>query len=147
MVCLRHFTDSDADIIRANQYPNMSKEEILNTIHESNSCLFQGRYYELFAVLSKETIVGSASLFHKSQSVASIGIEIYEQYRRSGFAAETMLLLLDHARQLGYRIIQNQVRTDNTASIRLHEKLAFESDRYVYKNKKDHSVLLFLKVL
>ena len=94
-----------------------------------NNDSFQGKYFEMFAVLNEETIVGSISLFQHSRSVASIGVEIYESYRRSGFAFEAMLLLMEHAKNLGYKIIQDQVRTDNAASIRLHEKLSFESLR------------------
>ena len=48
-----------------------------------------------------------------------------------------MQLLFGRASGLGYRILVDQVREDNAASIGLHEKLGFESDRYAYKNKKD----------
>lgn len=144
---LQHFTSDDADVIKAQQYPDMSGDEILGMISEWNSCSFQGKYFEMFAVLNEETIVGSISLFQHSRSVASIGVEIYESYRRSGFAFEAMLLLMEHAKNLGYKIIQDQVRTDNAASIRLHEKLSFESDHYVYRNENNKPVYLFLKAL
>ena len=58
-----------------------------------------------------------------------------------------MQILLKEAAEKGYRIIQQQVRTTNTASIRLHEKLGFETDGYIYKNKHDHDVLIYLKAL
>lgn len=147
MVFIRHFTDNDADTLRTNQFPDMTNEDILNLIHDWNSFSYQGKYFEMFAVLYGETIVGSASLYQHSQSVASLGIEIYESFRRSGFAYEAILLLLDHAKQLGYKIIQDQVRTDNKASILLHEKLFFETDHYIYRNKKDQPCYLFLKAL
>ncbi len=147
MVFLRHFTDNDADALRAEQFPGLSDADILDLIHNWNSFVYQGKYFEMFAVLSQEAIVGSASLLQLSQSVASIGIEIYDSFRRSGFAYDAILLLLDHAKQLGYRIIQDQVLTDNDASILLHKKLRFETDRYIYRNKKDHPCYLFLKAL
>ena len=41
-------------------------------------------------------------------------------------------------------IIQDQVHTDNQASIALHNSLEFETDGYVFKNAKDKDVLLYL---
>ena len=42
--------------------------------------------------------------------------------------------MLEYAAKKGYKIILDQVRKDNLASIRLHKKLGFESDGYVYLN-------------
>ena len=143
-ISIRHFSDGDADTVRANQYPDMEKDAIRSMIREWNAGSFDGRYFEMFAVLRDGEIVGSVSLAEHTKSVASIGAEIYPAFRRRGFAYEANLLLFDRAKQLGYKVIQNQVRTDNAASIRLNEKSGFESDWYVYKNRKDHPVYLFL---
>ena len=147
MIYLQHFSSDDADVIKTHQYPDMPIDEIPRTISEWNSRSFQGRYFEMFAVLNDETIIGSISLFQRSRSVASVSVGIFEPYRRSGLASEAMLLIMEHAKKLGYNIIQDQVRTDNAASIRLHEKLSFESDHYVYRNEKGNPVYLFLKAL
>ena len=45
------------------------------------------------------------------------------------------------------RILLDQVRRDNAASIRLHEKLGFETDGYGYRNQKGREVVLYLKPL
>ena len=109
---------------------------------ESNTC--QGKYFEMFAITANDTIVGSVSLYEHSKSVVSIGVEIYPDQRRNRYAAEGMRLIMNHAKDLGYRIIQDQVRTDNQASIALHNSLEFETDGYVFKNKKDNDVLLYV---
>ena len=44
---------------------------------------------------------------------------------------------MQYAAEKGYRIILDQVRKDNPASIRVHEKLGFESDGYIYQNQKN----------
>lgn len=147
MVSIRHFTDSDVDTIRTNQYPDVSENEIRSMIHDWNSGSQNGRFFEMFAVVHDGKTVGAVSLYEHSKSVVSIGAEIYPAFRRKGFAYEANLLLFDRAKQLGYKVIQNQVGTDNVASIRLNEKLGFESDRYEYKNKKHRPVYLFLKAL
>jgi len=147
MVLIRHFSDGDIDIIRSNQYPESGEDEIRKMVHEWNARSYNGKFFEMFAVLHGKEIVGNVSLFELSRSIASIGAEIYPAFRRLGFAYEANLLLIDHAKQLGYKVIQNQVRIDNIASIRLNEKLGFETDQYEYKNKKDRAIFLFLKVL
>lgn len=141
MVCIRHFTENDIDAIRANQYPVAAKEEILNMLHGGNAGSFHGKSLEMFAVLFEDTVVGSVSLFQSSQNIASLGLEIYQAYRQRGFASQTMRLAMDHAKKLGYKIIQNQARADNIASICLRERLSFESDYYIYKNKKDQPAI------
>ncbi|MBR4369662.1 MAG: GNAT family N-acetyltransferase [Victivallales bacterium] len=147
MITLRHFTENDAELLQANQLYNKSKEEILSLINEWKTNSYHGKYFEMFAVVNDTTIVGSISLYEHSTSVASIGVEIFADQRRHGYDADAMRLLLIYAREKGYQIIQQQVRTDNRSSIRLHEKLGFETDEYVYVNKKGHDIILYLKAL
>ena len=147
MITLRHFTENDAELLQANQLYNKSKEEILSLINEWKTNSYNGKYFEMFAVVNDTTVVGSISLYEHTTSVASIGVEIFADQRRHGYAADAMRLLLIHAKEKGYRIIQQQVRTDNLPSIRLHEKLSFETDGYVYVNKKGHDIILYLKAL
>ena len=147
MITLRHFTENDAELLQANQLYNKSKEEILSLINEWKTNSYNGKYFEMFAVVNDTTVIGSISLYEHSPSVASIGVEIFADQRRHGYAADAMRLLLTYAREKGYQIIQQQVRTDNLSSIRLHEKLGFETDGYVYVNQKGHGIILYLKAL
>ena len=147
MVTLRHFSPEDVEFLQKSMYPDMTSSEITEMIAEWNSCVCQGRCFEMFAILSDQRIVGSVSLYEHSRSVASAGIEILETERKKGFASETLTLLSKHAAEKGYRVLLDQIRADNQASIRLHEKLGFESDGYVYRNQRGHEVVLYLKVL
>ena len=58
-----------------------------------------------------------------------------------------MAVLIDSAASKGYRIMLDQVRKDNQASIKLHEKLGFESDGYTYRNQKNNEIILYIKPL
>ena len=147
MISLRHFLETDAELLQANQLYNKSKEDILSLIHEWKTKSYNGKYFEMFAVVNDADIVGSISLYEHSPSVASVGVEILANHRRKGYAVDAMRLLLKYAMEKGYKIIQQQIRTDNVASIRLHEKLGFETDGYVYVNQKGHDILLYLKAL
>ena len=144
MISIRHFTEHDAIILQQKQYTENSITDICEMITEWESNTYQGKYFEMFAITADDAIVGSASLYEHSKSVVSIGVEIYPDQRRNGYAAEGMRLIMNHAKDLGYRIIQDQVRTDNQASIALHNSLEFETDGYVFKNAKDKDVLLYL---
>ncbi|MBR5837674.1 MAG: GNAT family N-acetyltransferase [Victivallales bacterium] len=147
MISLRHFMETDAERLQANQLHGKSMKDMLSLIHEWKTKSYNGKYFEMFAVVNDADVVGSISLFEHSPSVASIGVEIFANHRRKGYAADAMRLLLKYAMEKGYRIIQQQIRTNNAASLSLHEKLGFETDGYVYVNQKGHDVLLYLKVL
>lgn len=147
MIGLRQFTGSDAEEIRQHMYPDMTIGEIEQMIAEWNTCVFAGRFFELLAVTKDGRIVGSASLKECSKSAVSLGIGIVAAERGKGIASDAMRLLLERAKEKGYRVALDQVRTDNAASIRLHEKFGFETDGYVYRNKRDHEVILYLNVL
>ena len=144
MISIRHFTDHDAAVIQQNQYPGASIADIREMISEWDTKTCQGKYFEMFAITADDAIVGSASLYEHSKSVVSAGVEVYPEKRRNGYAAGGMRLLMNHARDLGYRIVQDQVRADNQASIALHHSLGFETDGYICKNAKGKDILIFL---
>ena len=147
MIVLRHFEQKDVESIHNSLYPDLSETDIREMIAEWNSYVYQGRYFEMFAVLSDNRIVGYGSISEKGRNIASAGIEIYSEERGKGFGSDAMAALLEKEKKKGYRIILDQVRKDNQASIRLHENLGFDSDGYVYRNRKNNEVLLYLKVL
>ena len=147
MVTLRHLVQEDVAFIHNNLYSDMTESEIMGMITEWNSCAFQGHYFEMFAVMSDNGIVGNVSLYEHSRNIASVGMEICNDERGKGYASEAVSALLQYAAEKGYRIILDQVRKDNPASIRVHEKLGFESDGYIYRNQKNKEVLLYLKLL
>ncbi len=145
MVTLRSFVPEDAESVRRNLYPDLSLPDIAQMIDEWNTRRYRGKYFEMFAVLSGQEIAGCASLYGQTKSIASAGVEITSGQRGKGIAAEALVLLMQYAAEKGYRIVQDQVRRDNAASIRLHEKLGFESDGYVYRNQRNQEVVLYLK--
>lgn len=147
MVTLRHFRLEDAETLRRGQYTQMGLDEIKSMIGDWETLSFGGRRFEMFAVDEDGRAVGSASLYEHSPSVVSAGVEIFEEERQKGCAAAALRLLIEAAAEKGYRIMQDQVRADNSASIHLHKTCGFETDGYVYQNKKGQDVILFLRAL
>ncbi len=55
--------------------------------------------------------------------------------------------MLGYAASKGYRLVMQQIRTDNEASIKMHEKLGFERLDSVYRNRKGNEVCLYFKII
>lgn len=147
MISLRNFMDKDATEFQQKRNVNMSMNEIKDLFAKWQEKEFEGKYFEMFAVLKDSEIVGMISLYKHSESVVSCGPEIFECYRKQGIAEEAMILAMDIAKAKGYKLVSQQIRLDNTASVSLHNKLGFETDGYIYKNKKGNDVVIFIKLL
>jgi len=76
MVSLRNFCIEDSVILYHQNRYQMSLDAIQKMIAEWNTKLFNNRYYEMFAVIHNNQIVGTISLYQHSHSVVSIGPEI-----------------------------------------------------------------------
>ena len=147
MITLRQFTEEDAETVCGKLCPGTGEDEARGLIREWNSGAFEGKPFQMYAVICEGRIAGSVSLYERSKSAVSVGIELLPEYRGAGCASEAMGRILEIAAQRGYRLAVDQVRADNAASIRLHEKLGFETDGYIYKNRNDRQVLLYYKAL
>ena len=145
MITLRHFKTDDAESIKKNLYQDMPISEIKNMITEWNKGVYDGKFLEMIAITSCENIVGYCSLIGQSQTIVSLGAEVYSGYQGEGIATEAVAALIKYASTKGYKLVMDQVRGDNEASIKLHEKLGFETDGYIYKNQKNHDVVIYIK--
>ena len=147
MIVLRNFVDDDAATFQEKHSKHLSIEEIRDMFRKWNVKEYEGKYFEMFAIVRDKEIVGRISLYQHSENVVSCGPEIFEEYRRQGLAKEAMTLALDIAKNKGYKIVLQQIRVDNVASIALHNNLGFETDEYAYRNKKGNGVCIYLKSL
>lgn len=147
MVVLRNFTASDIPILQKYCYKDLKDQEIQEMVDQWDRKEYEGKYFELFAVTAGQAVVGSISLYQHTKSVVSFGLEIFMEYRRRGYASAAVREAFQIAGNKGYQMALDQVRTNHTASIALHQKLGFETDGYEYKNQKGNSVYLFLRPL
>ena len=147
MITLRAFTDHHAPLLREALDPHMDPAEVKALIAEWNTGKHNGRDFAMLGVWQGETLVGMISLYRHTSEAVSIGPEIFSPYRRRGYAKEAMTLAMELAHQKGYKIVSQQLRTDNTASIALHTALGFETSGAVYTNAKGNQVFIYLKSL
>lgn len=147
MISLRSFCREDAPVLCRLGYADVSVQQAREMIAAWNQKEYNSRYFEMLAILVCGEIVGMISLYQHTDAVVSIGPEVFEPYRRCGYAAEAMHLACDIAAEKGYKIVSQQIRCDNTASLALHRKLGFASDGTVYINSKGNRVSIYLKSL
>ena len=147
MVLLRNFRDSDAEMLQQKHSVQMTLEETKAMIADWNKKDHASRYFEMFAIIRDEELVGLISLYQLSESMVSCGPEIFACYRRQNIGGEAMMLAMEVAKGKGYKMVLQQIRVDNTASIALHNRIGFETDGYIYRNKKGNEVLIYAKSL
>lgn len=145
MISLRKFGLSDRQLIASRM--KLSFEEAESMINEWNTGLFKGSCFEMYAIQNDDVVVGMISLYEHSKAIVSVGPETFEEYRRRGFCKAAIAEAIRIAKKSGYRILFQQVRTNNTASIGLHESLGFERDNHVFKNERGNDVYIYLKVI
>ena len=147
MILLRNLKKEDASELQRHGYSDFSPEQVEALICDWNKKQFNGKYFEMLAIISNEKIVGTISLYQHSSKVVSIGPEVFGEYRQNGFAKQAMMRACRMAREKGFKIVSQQIRTDNAASIALHRSLGFETDGLVYTNAKGNQVSIYLKCL
>lgn len=147
MILLRNLKKEDASELQECGYSDLSTEQIEALICDWDKKQFNGKYFEIFAIVSDEKIVGTISLYQHSSEVVSIGPEVFCEYRRKGFAKEAMVCACQMAKEKGFKIVSQQIRTNNAASIALHCSLGFETNEFIYTNAKGNQVSIYLKCL
>lgn len=136
MVTLRQFTISDIDFILSNwsaterikgcRFPD-NINQLTKIIREWTTKSYQGKYFEQFAIVNNECIVGMISLYEVNGSSVSVGVIIDKKYYRKGYAEKALNLIKEVAKDKGYKQLVSTCRTNNYASIKLHERYKFNN--------------------
>jgi len=125
MIELRIFTEKDCEFILNNFYPDMTPNDVYKMINDWNSLLYKNSYFEMFAVLSDNEIIGYVSLYEQGVNIIGAGIKILEKHRQNGYGYTAVMSALNYATQKGYTKAVAQISKYNTASLSLHRKLGF----------------------
>ena len=147
MISLRSFTYKDTSSLKRYYSMDMTTTEIESMIDDWNTKTFDGKYSEFFAITSGVNVVGVISLYQHSENVIGIGPEVFKPYQRQGIGKAAMLLAMNKAKSKGYKIVSQIIRTNNIASIALHESLGFETDSYRFINRHGNEIYIYLKLL
>ncbi len=147
MITLKEIDLQRASDLQKNLYADKTIAQIENMISLWKEKTVNGKYFEMLGIFCQTEFVGILSLAEQTKSTVSLGIEIFEKFRKLGYGYKALQLGLEKAKQVGYAITVNQVRTDNLASMALCKKCELETNFYPYINKKGNPVYIYLKQL
>ncbi len=144
MITLRNFTQADAAVLVQHKACS-SADEAEMLIEEWSRKSFDGKRFEMFAVVTREEIVGMISIWERSEGIVSIGPEIFAPYRKQGYGKGALELCVNLAKEHGYKVVVQQIRENNAASRALHASLGFETDGNLLHNRHGNTVLIYVK--
>jgi len=101
-----------------------NEEELAALIDEWNRGEARGAYFEMLLIEEDGEPAGLVSLFGRGKDV-SFGISVHPRLQRRGIGRRAALLAADHARTNGWACLISECRTDNRASMALHEGCGF----------------------
>lgn len=143
---LRKFNTEDAYLLKKYQFHQMDMNEITDMIALRNKNLYNGRYCEVFAAECEGALSGWFSMAELPNGRISIGPTVFEPYRQKGIAFSVMRNLLFTAKRNGYSLAEAQIRINNAASIKLHEKLGYIQIKKI-TNRNGNEVYIYMKKL
>ena len=141
-VTITPYSEKDGEALRR-YIPDLTEAESAELAGES----LNGRFFRFFLVRAEGELVGTVSLYQHEGHIVSAGPEIFTPFRRRGYAFAALTQAYAYAKERGFRLAQAQIRTDNEASIRLHEKLGFLCSWEQLTNRKGNEVRIYSKIL
>ena len=136
MLSYRNLSEDDCDFIlqkwvgHSSIFRENCKDELRAKIQDINTKQYDGRYYEMFGLLHDNVLVGTFSFYQRETDIPEnavyFGIEVDRENRGKGFATQAVHMAFGIAKEKGFGKIFSQVSTNNTASVKLHEKCGFE---------------------
>lgn len=120
---------------RLNMCKSESELEVLVSIWNEN--IFQGKYFEVFLIMSDDKHIGLLSLYEIVNGTVSIGVTIDKLHWNKGYGTGAVKNALQMCKDLGYSKVESSTLVTNIGSIRMHEKNGFQfvkQDRNVKGN-------------
>ena len=144
---LSPLASEDVPFLTGTGYEAMPEKAKQKMLSDSQAKQYEdGNYFEVFTLRDGTDVIGFVSLYSKEPGSVSIGLDIREQYRRRGYGTRFAELIAKLLAEKGFSFIRNTVRTDNKASVLLHEKLGFTlTDQYT--TDKGRNVYVFEKAI
>ena len=121
----------DAEALRYTEGPGRNAEEEAKVLAAYAKKVYGFFGYGTWAVIDKESgmLIGRTGFepFEREDGAMSFGYILHPQYRGKGYAQEVCAAILRYGiEMLGFSAIEADTLPENTASVRLLEKLGFE---------------------
>ena len=99
---IRHFEIKDIKALQKYRYPDKNDLEVLKMINEWNMGGCSGRYFEMFSAVHSGQVVGEISLHENTKDSVSVGIHIFEPFRKKGYGTFCLNFAIKKALELKY---------------------------------------------
>lgn len=143
---IRHFEIKDIKDLKKYRYPDKSDLEILSMINEWNKCGCSGRYFEMFTIVNGGQSVGEISIYEHNDDTVSVGLHVFEPFRRKGFGSKGLKYAIKRAKELEYSFAISLIEKNNLPAIKLFEKHQF-APISEFINPKGVKVYTFKKLI
>ena len=146
IVELKNISAQDYEYVREYWPNDVPYSEIFRMIRESDNKCHEGRYYEVFGIWTTGCMVGMIIMYHYDDGAISIGIDIFNKYRRKGYGTQALKASFDKAKDAGYKLAVAPINIRNIPSMKLHEKCGFAlAGKRINRHGNKH--LVFVKSL
>ncbi len=122
--CFKNLEEPDKKRLYSYVYKMPADEVLITHVHQLNRDIedwMSRTGSEYFGVYADNKLVGTISLSkqHKEEGYASIGYDIFPEFRGMGIASKAFSLMLDIAGSRGFKLVKGKVRNDNEHSLRI----------------------------
>ncbi len=124
-ISLRSFSKNDLPVLKRYLYSNRSNQSISAIIDQWNTKVFEGRYFESFAVTVDEQAVGYLQLTEDADGNVDLEVHIFSDYRGKTYGTQALCKALDLAKEKGYSTATATIRKNSIPSRRLCESVGF----------------------
>lgn len=145
-VTLREATQGDLALLDGTTYGESDEKTKKQMLKDSEKGKTGGKYFKLYLIEDGEATVGVLNVCGHSQSVVSVAPEIKEEFKKREYAYLALSNCFEMLKSQGFALALADIRTDNTASKKLHEKLGFEYVRN-YLSMNGNELMHYVKLL
>ena len=143
---IRHFEIKDIKILQKFRYPNKNDLEILSLINEWNKGGCSGRYFEMFTAEQAGVQVAEISIQEHAKDSTSIGIHVFEPYRKKGYSIPCIKFALKRSKEMGYSFAIFLVDKNNLVGTKIANKFGFVAISE-FITPKGNTIITFKKPL
>lgn len=136
----------DVNFLDKTEYRSLSLKKRKEIVNDSNQGRCKGEFFRFFIIKDKSVAVGVINMYGHGNDTISVAPEIVAEYRNKGYATKSLNLAYSLAKEKEFKIATADIKEDNVASWKLHEKLGFELiEKYI--NKKNYKMRKYSKTL
>ncbi len=143
-IVYRPLTEEDLDAVTALEAANFSRPWSRADFEDA----LRKPHYLYYVAAEREKVIATAGLIISLDEADISNVAVADTYRRRGIAADLLTALMEAGRERGIQSYTLEVRSHNSAAIRLYEKLGFLQEgvrKNFYTAPADDALIYWLR--